>query len=73
LQVKLKRRERSAKPPKAVSGELGCCWAAWPGGGWCLRVGGGLAALLVSALLGYAALLFHTKILTLERRLLAGE
>jgi hypothetical protein len=74
LQVKLKRRERSVKPPKAVSGELvGCCWSAWPGGGWCLRVGGGLAALLVSALLGYAALLFHTKILTLERRLLAGE
>ena len=72
--MKLKRRERSAKPPKAVSGELvGCCWAAWPGGGWCLRVGGGLTALLVSALLGYAALLFHTKILTLERRLLAGE
>jgi hypothetical protein len=73
LQVKLKRRERSAKTPKAVSGELGCCWAAWPGGSWCLRVGGGLAALFVSALLGYAALLFHTKILTLERRLLAGE
>jgi len=59
-----------------VSGERStgdCWWAAWPGGGWCLRVGGGLAALLLSALLGYAALLFNTKILTLERRLLAGE
>ena len=75
MQVKLKRRERSAaktsKPTAEQSaGSDFCCWST---PAWCWRLGGGLAALLLSSLLAYAALLVNSRMVSLERRLLAGE